>query len=105
MPKGRCPACARQKERYRGSRHERGYTNAWAKRSKAFLLRYPYCGMRPDNQVPVMSRCYDEGRVTLATQTDHVIPHKGNTKLFNDLEANGQALCAACGGRKSQAGL
>ncbi len=68
-------------------------------------MRYPLCGMRPGGKVPVMSQCHDEGRTTPATQTDHVIPHKGDHTLFWDSEGNWQALCAACGARKSQAGL
>lgn len=52
-----------------------------------------------------MSRCYDERRVTPATQVDHARPHKGNLDLFWDREGNWQALCASCGARKSQAGL
>ena len=58
-----------------------------------------------------MSRCHDEQRVTPATQTDHVIPHRGDARLFRDVtkpieqQPNWQALCAACGARKSQAGL
>jgi 5-methylcytosine-specific restriction enzyme A len=52
-----------------------------------------------------MSRCHELGLVTDATQTDHVIPHRGDARLFWDEENNWQALCAPCGARKSQAGL
>lgn len=86
------------------SAYARGYTKRWDKASKAFRVRYPLCGMRPHDQVPVMSACYLEGRVTAATQTDHVQPHRGDRTLFWN-EANWQALCAMCGSRKSQAGL
>ena len=61
--------------------------------------------MRPNGEVPVMSQCYREGRTTPATQTDHVIPHRGNQVLFWDALHNWQALCLECGARKSQAGL
>jgi 5-methylcytosine-specific restriction enzyme A len=61
--------------------------------------------MRPNGQVPVMSQCYDEGRITAATQTDHVQPHRGDQVLFWDVVNNWQSLCATCGARKSQAGL
>ncbi len=87
----------------RQSAHQRGYTARWAKASKAFRIRYPLCGMRPFGVVPFMSQCWDEGRTTAATQTDHVRPHRGDRRLFWD-EANWQALCRACGARKSQAG-
>ncbi len=88
----------------RPSAYHRGYTKRWAKASKAFRVRYPLCGMRPYGQAPVMSQCHDQQRVTAATQTDHVQPHRGEARLFWD-EANWQALCRACGARKSQAGL
>ena len=61
--------------------------------------------MRPLGQAPVMSQCYDEARVTLAYQVDHVVPHKGNDALFWDEPGNWQSLCASCGSRKSRAGL
>lgn len=44
-------------------------------------------------------------RRTWATQTDHVVPHKGDQVAFWDREHNWQALCRSCGARKSQAGL
>ena len=60
--------------------------------------------MRPNEQLPVMSLCFVEGRTTPATQTDHVVPHRGDVTLFWN-EANWQSLCAECGARKSRAGL
>ena len=88
----------------RRSAYARGYTKRWARASVAFRVRYPLCGMRPGGIPPVMSQCHDEGRVTAATQTDHVRPHRGNHALFWDT-TNWQALCASCGARKTQAGL
>lgn len=61
--------------------------------------------MRPNGQRPVMSRCFDEQRVTLAYQVDHVVPHRGDQRLFWDELGNWQALCRNCGARKSAAGL
>jgi 5-methylcytosine-specific restriction protein A len=89
----------------RRSSYARGYTKRWDRAAKAFRVRYPLCGMRPGGQRPVMSRCFDEGRTTVATQTDHVQPHRGEMALFWAADTNWQALCAACGARKSQAGL
>lgn len=100
-----CADCSKTRERWRGSRHERGYDAAWTRKSKHFLRQHPFCGMRPGGQAPVMSRCHDLGIVTPAKQTDHVVPHKGDRALFENLKENGQALCGACGARKSQAGL
>jgi len=51
-----------------------------------------------------MSQCYLEQRETPSAQTDHVVPHRGDMRLFWDAN-NWQALCAECGARKSQAGL
>lgn len=36
--------------------------------------------------------CQREGRLTLSTTLDHIIPHKGDLDLFWD-QANWQALC------------
>jgi 5-methylcytosine-specific restriction protein A len=88
----------------RRSAHARGYTKRWARASKHFLLLYPLCGMRPNHQLPVLSQCFLEKRDTPSTQTDHVIPHRGDERLFWSID-NWQALCATCGARKSQAGL
>lgn len=92
-------------ERRRGSQRDRGYTWAWEKRRKLFLRRYPLCGMRPGGLAPVLSACYDAGRVTRATQVDHVVPHKGDRARFWDELGNWQSLCASCGSKKSAAGL
>jgi 5-methylcytosine-specific restriction protein A len=85
------------------SAYARGYTKRWDAAAKAFRLRYPLCGMRPLEQRPVMSRCFEQGRTTAATQTDHVQPHRGDVDLFWDAVNNWQSLCHACGARKSQA--
>jgi 5-methylcytosine-specific restriction protein A len=89
----------------RGSQRARGYTWAWEKRRKLFLQLYPLCGMRPGGRPPVMSACHAGGRVTPATQVDHVVPHKGDQALFWDELGNWQALCASCGWKKTAAGL
>jgi len=36
--------------------------------------------------------CIKDGRITPATVVDHIIPHRGDQKLFWDT-ANWQALC------------
>jgi 5-methylcytosine-specific restriction enzyme A len=67
--------------------------------------------MRPGGAPPVMSRCYEEGRVTPVYQVDHVVPHRGDPALFKDRskrvvdQPNWQSLCQSCGARKSAAGL
>jgi 5-methylcytosine-specific restriction enzyme A len=96
---------ARIRDDRRDNAHQRGYTRAWHVRRRLFLQRYPLCGMRPDGRPPVMSRCADLGLETVADQVDHVVPHGGNHARFWDEAGNWQALCAACGARKSQAGF
>lgn len=44
-------------------------------------MRHPFC-----------VECEKEGREEPATQTDHIIPHKGDMKLFWDRK-NWQGLC------------
>lgn len=49
---------------------------------------------------PMCAECRRHGRVTLATQRDHIVPlAEGGT----DDDGNVQALCAACHGAKSKA--
>jgi len=98
---GHCAEHSRQREQARGSQRERGYTRRWEQASRVFKARYPLCGMRPKGQPPVMSRCHDEGRVTAATVTDHVIPHRGDQALMWDEDGNWQSLCSSCHSRKT----
>jgi 5-methylcytosine-specific restriction protein A len=102
----RCEDHERRTERQaRGSATDRGYDWKWRTRALAFLARYPVCGARTNGQEPVMSRCYEAGRVVAARQVDHVVPHRGDQALFWDEENNWQALCLECGAMKSKAGL
>jgi 5-methylcytosine-specific restriction protein A len=89
----------------RGSAHERGYGQRWQDAATSFKLRFPLCGMRPNGAPPMMSKCYDERRVSAAFQVDHIVPHRGNAVLFWDEVDNWQSLCRSCGARKSRAGL
>ena len=68
---------------------ERGYTYKWRKASKKFLEQHPLC-----------VRCEAKGIVRLATVVDHIKPHKGNQKLFWDVN-NWQPLCKQCHDRKT----
>lgn len=69
----------------------RGYTAAWRKASKAFLR---------DVQ-PLCQQCLKEGRYTKATVVDHIVPHRGDPKLFWD-KTNWQGLCKRCHDRKTR---
>lgn len=89
VAKGCCKAHTRQREQERGSAHERGYTRQWSRAAAAFRQRHPTCAM-----------CEAAGRVTPATCVDHIVPHKGDMVLFNDVN-NLQSLCASCHSTKT----
>ena len=59
----------------------RGYGRAWQKASKRYLEAHPLC-----------VECMKEGKYVKATDVDHIVPHRGDQKLFWD-ESNWQALC------------
>ena len=80
-------------DRMRGGAKARGYDSRWRKARAAFLQRNPLC-----------NECIKHGRLTPATVVDHVIPHRGDQKLFWD-EANWQALCKSCHDRKTGNGM
>ena len=105
VPRGRCNQHRTIPDRARGTFRERGYTARWDRRAAAFKRLYPLCGMRPNGLRPVMSQCHSEGRTTIATQVDHVVPHKGDPVLMWDELHNWQSLCSACHTRKTTAGL
>ena len=68
----------------RESASKRGYGHKWRSAREAFLKLHPLCA--EDGR---------SGRVVLATVVDHVIPHRGDLKLFWDRK-NWQPLCARC---------
>lgn len=68
----------------RGSARKRGYTTAWEKARKQFLAELPLC-----------SCCHAHGRLEPARIVDHIIPHKGDDRLFWD-KGNWQGLCEWC---------
>lgn len=62
-------------ERERGSSAERGYGYRWQKASKAYLLAHP---------IAVDWFKEHHGRIYAAEVVDHIIPHRGDMKLFWD---------------------
>ena len=44
---------------------------------------------------PLCRMCSSEGRITAANTADHIIPHKGDDRLFWDA-GNLQSLCGSC---------
>ena len=50
---------------------KRGYGSRWRRESKAFLQAHPLC-----------VRCLASGKYVRATVVDHIVPHRGDQKLF-----------------------
>ncbi|PKR57611.1 HNH endonuclease [Thalassospira lohafexi] len=71
----------KQQDQKRGSASQRGYGSKWQKARDQFLKEHPLC-----------CRCEAVGLVTAATVVDHIIPHKGDQKLFWR-RSNWQSLC------------
>ena len=63
---------------------ERGYDGRWRRARSRFLKVHPLC-----------VRCREQGRFVKATVVDHIVPHRGDERLFWD-EGNWQALCKNC---------
>lgn len=79
----------RSRQRPRESSTQRGYGYKWQQARAAYLQAHPLC-----------VRCEQDGRVTAATDLDHIIPHKGDQKLFWN-RSNWQPLCKACHSAKT----
>jgi 5-methylcytosine-specific restriction protein A len=63
---------------------ERGYTTQWDKMRLHYLRKHPLC-----------VHCQAKGRVTVATDLDHIVPHKGDMIKFWNKD-NLQGLCHSC---------
>jgi 5-methylcytosine-specific restriction enzyme A len=70
-----------RKQDQRPSARERGYGTAWAKARAGHLRLHPHC-----------ATCAADGLIVRATVVDHVIPHRGDQRLFWD-SRNWQSLC------------
>ena len=68
-------------EQVRGSPSARGYGRRWQRERLAFLADHPLC-----------VECEKRGIAMAATVVDHVVPHRGNQRLFWD-QGNWQSLC------------
>lgn len=91
---GRCPV------HQRPSSSARGYTAEWARYSRGWLHRFPWCGMRQDGQLyAVHSRCVQLGHRTPATCTDHIVSQTDGGAHMVD--TNHQSLCGPCNSRKN----
>ena len=86
VPRGKkyCEEHATQHPEEMRPASERGYGSAWRRARKQYLEVHPLC-----------VECMRAGRYTRATDVDHIVPHRGNQRLFWD-EDNWQALCHRC---------
>ena len=73
----------------RGSAASRGYNSRWQKQSKLYIHEQPLC-----------VDCLKHNRVRPAKVVDHIVPHKGDMRLFWD-RTNWQSLCFSCHSRKT----
>jgi 5-methylcytosine-specific restriction protein A len=79
----------------RGTFHQRGYTVEWVKYRAQWLRAHPLCGDRESGPSKEHSKCLSEGLHRAATDVDHIVPHRGDNKLFWE-RSNHQSLCHQC---------
>jgi 5-methylcytosine-specific restriction enzyme A len=83
-----CPKHRKKVERTdrerRGSARARGYDRRWERMRIDFLRQHPLCVL-----------CLAKGITTAANVVDHIVPHRGDRKLFDDPN-NLQSLCKPC---------
>lgn len=99
----KAPAISKYREdddtwiRFRESKKEKPYRkwygHRWAKARKFYLMHHPLC-----------AECERNGRPRGALVVDHIVPHKGDKKLFWD-STNWQSLCVSCHASKTGRGL
>ncbi len=77
----------------RGGAAARGYDAKWREARKLYLQRHPLC-----------VKCLKEKKITPATVVDHIVPHRGDQKLFWD-QSNWQPLCKEHHDKKTGSGL
>lgn len=65
------------------------HTARWLALRKIMLATHPLC-----------AECRRQGRVTVATEIDHIKPHKGDLFGFFEIQ-NLQPLCKPCHSRKT----
>jgi 5-methylcytosine-specific restriction protein A len=71
-------------DRERPSAARRGYGRPWRRARAAFLAQHPLC-----------VACRAQGRVVAASVVDHVVPHRGDQRLFWDT-GNWAPSCKPC---------
>lgn len=64
--------------------HLQSYGRQWRQERAKFLQQHPLCVY-----------CQKNGKLSFANVVDHIIPHKGDDRLFWD-KSNWQPLCKHC---------
>lgn len=77
------------REKPRESSTARGYGYKWQQARAGFLAKHPLC-----------IKCQARGLVVVATDVDHIEPHKGDMAVFWD-RSNWQAMCGPCHSTKT----
>lgn len=90
---GRCRLCLQARDRERTQPLRKLYCTA-----RWFALRAQVL-----NANPLCVACQREGRVTIAKEIDHVIPHRGDERLFWNL-GNLAGLCSTHHVQKTRRG-
>lgn len=67
----------------------RGYDSHWRKARNRYLKAHPLC-----------EKCRKQGKLVRAAVVDHIVPHRGDERLFWD-ERNWQSLCKPCHDKKT----
>ena len=89
---GQCTHCRKVCDERREAPSARGYDRRWAREARRWLAVHPLC-----------VECLAAGETTAAECVDHIVPHRGDRKLFWD-RGNWQSLCTRCHGRKTARG-
>ena len=98
--RGPCARCVKRRDAARPTARQRGYDDAWAAYSRAWLARYPWCGQRRDGRLYADdSRCVQEARRVRADCTDHIRAQAAGGARMDP--ANHQSLCRSCNARKA----
>jgi len=81
----------RERDRDRGSAHQRGYTSTWRRYTRIYLREHPLCMCGECATLPVPLP---------AQVVDHIVPHRGSPELFWD-PGNHQAMSKRCHDKKT----
>ena len=71
---------------------QRFYDHQWRATRIRFLAAHPFCAGKLEDGAACTA---------IATDVDHIVPHRGDRALFEDW-SNLQALCHACHSRKTR---